>query len=51
MTESSRVKIVEDDDGRSILRLNPVSEFDLGIYKVVARNKFGQTVARTRLEN
>lgn len=48
ITEGSRIKIFEDIDGRSILRLNPATEFDLGIYKVVARNKFGQTIARTR---
>ena len=47
--ESNRVKIHEDDDGRSVLTFNPAREHDVGIYKVVARNKLGQTVARTRL--
>lgn len=41
--------MLEDNDGRSILRLDPATELDLGIYKVVARNKFGQTTARARL--
>ncbi|XP_046395310.1 obscurin isoform X4 [Ischnura elegans] len=49
ITENSRVKIIEDGDGRSILRLEPALSFDVGIYKVVARNKIGQTVARTRM--
>lgn len=48
ITECHRRKIIEDSDGRSVLQLNPANEFDLGIYKVVARNKFGQTIARTR---
>ncbi|XP_025192239.1 obscurin isoform X4 [Melanaphis sacchari] len=49
LTESHRIKMLEDNDGRSILRLDPATELDLGIYKVVARNKFGQTTARARL--
>ncbi|XP_071443882.1 protein Obscurin isoform X3 [Hetaerina americana] len=49
ITENNRVKILEDADGRSILRLDPALSFDVGIYKVVARNKIGQTVARTRM--
>lgn len=48
LTESHRIKMLEDNDGRSILRLEPATELDLGIYKVVARNKFGQTTARSR---
>lgn len=47
--EGNRVKIMEDDEGRSILSFNPAREHDIGIYKVVARNKVGQTVARTRI--
>lgn len=47
--ESNRVKITEDDEGRSILSFNPAKEYDIGIYKVVARNRVGQTVARTRI--
>ncbi|XP_020711861.2 obscurin isoform X6 [Athalia rosae] len=47
--EGSRVKVEEDSDGRSILKFNPARDFDVGIYKVVARNKVGQTVARTRV--
>ncbi|XP_050440778.1 obscurin isoform X40 [Adelges cooleyi] len=49
LAESHRIKMLEDNDGRSILRLDPATELDLGIYKVVARNKFGQTTARARI--
>ncbi|XP_046753437.1 obscurin isoform X5 [Diprion similis] len=47
--EGNRVKVEEDNEGRSILTFNPAKDFDVGIYKVVARNKVGQTVARTRV--
>ncbi|XP_023245574.1 obscurin [Copidosoma floridanum] len=47
--ESARVTITEDAEGRSVLKFNPAREHDQGLYKVVARNKFGQTVARARL--
>ncbi|XP_024082458.1 obscurin isoform X3 [Cimex lectularius] len=46
---SNRIKITEDDKGRSVLELLPASSVDAGIYKVVARNSMGQTVCRTRL--
>ncbi|XP_031784410.1 obscurin isoform X4 [Nasonia vitripennis] len=49
--ESNRVRVTEDAQGRSILSLQPAREQDAGIYKVVARNKLGQTVARARLVN
>ncbi|XP_063991062.1 obscurin isoform X5 [Diachasmimorpha longicaudata] len=47
--EGKRISIVEATDGRSILSFNPTREYDVGIYKVVARNPVGQTVARTRI--
>ncbi|XP_033360525.1 obscurin isoform X6 [Bombus vosnesenskii] len=47
--ESNRVKVTEDQDGRSILSFNPTKEHDIGSYKIVARNSLGQTVVRTRL--
>lgn len=47
--ESNRLKVTEDAEGRSLLNLNPAREHDQGLYKVVARNKLGQTVARARL--
>ena len=39
----------EDKQCRSTLKFDPVLEFDAGVYKVVARNRSGQTVARARL--
>ncbi|XP_034942777.1 obscurin isoform X3 [Chelonus insularis] len=47
--EGKRISIIEDTEGRSIVSFNPAREHDIGIYKVVARNKVGQTVARTRV--
>ncbi|XP_011305282.1 muscle M-line assembly protein unc-89 isoform X2 [Fopius arisanus] len=47
--EGKRINIVETTDGRSILSFSPTREYDIGIYKVVARNPVGQTVARTRI--
>jgi hypothetical protein len=47
--ESKRIKFLSDSQGRSILRLEPAIEFDIGIYKAVARNKVGQTVSRSRV--
>ncbi|XP_017890129.1 obscurin isoform X5 [Ceratina calcarata] len=47
--ETHRIKVTEDQDGRSILSFNPTKEHDVGSYKVVARNTIGQTVVRTRL--
>ncbi|XP_020716206.1 obscurin isoform X3 [Ceratitis capitata] len=49
LSESNRIKIVTDEDGRSILRFDPAVHTDIGIYKAVARNSVGQTVARCRL--
>lgn len=36
-------------DGRSVIKFRPALAFDQGMYKVVARNKVGQTIARTRI--
>ncbi|XP_068626397.1 obscurin [Battus philenor] len=49
IAEGQRIKIVEDEDGRSTLKFDPSMHHDVGFYKVVARNKVGQTVARTRI--
>ncbi|XP_044758879.1 obscurin isoform X8 [Coccinella septempunctata] len=49
IAESHRIKIITDEIGRSHLKLCPALSFDQGMYKVVARNKIGQTVARTRI--
>lgn len=47
--ESKRIQFHSDAQGRSILRFNPAVEFDIGIYKAVARNKIGQTTSRSRV--
>lgn len=49
LQETKRIKIIIDEDGRSIVRFQPASHYDVGIYKAVARNKVGQTVARARV--
>lgn len=49
IAEGNRVKVTTDEEGRSILKFNPALTHDVGIYKVVARNRIGQTVARTRV--
>lgn len=49
VTESKRIKIITDADGRSILKFTPAVHFDVGIYKAVARNSAGQTLARCRV--
>lgn len=49
IAEGQRIKIVEDEEGRSTLKFEPAMHHDIGFYKVVARNKVGQTVARTRV--
>ncbi|KAG5678438.1 hypothetical protein PVAND_008111 [Polypedilum vanderplanki] len=47
--ESKRIQFHSDSQGRSILKLSPAIEFDIGIYKAVARNKIGQTSSRARV--
>ncbi|XP_037085172.1 obscurin-like isoform X4 [Pollicipes pollicipes] len=47
--ETKRIKMVEEDNGRSRLRFEPAMDFDQGVYKVVARNSVGQTVTKCRL--
>ncbi|RZB39359.1 muscle M-line assembly protein unc-89-like [Asbolus verrucosus] len=49
VAESHRIKIITDEQGRSYLKLSPALAFDQGMYKVVARNKIGQTIARARI--
>lgn len=49
VVESARVKIITDTEGRIHFKLSPALGFDLGMYRIVARNKIGQTVARTRI--
>lgn len=41
--------MVEDSEGRSFLKFVSALHVDVGIYKAVARNRVGQTVARARV--
>lgn len=49
LIENKKIKITTDEDGRSIVKFDPANQYDVGIYKAVARNKIGQTVARARV--
>lgn len=49
MVESARLSITTDSEGRTHFKLSPALGFDVGMYRVVARNKVGQTVAWTRI--
>ncbi|XP_061708256.1 obscurin isoform X3 [Cydia pomonella] len=49
IAEGNRIKIEQDEEGRSTIKFEPAMHHDIGFYKVVARNKVGQTVARTRI--
>ncbi|KAL1110551.1 hypothetical protein AAG570_008079, partial [Ranatra chinensis] len=49
LAPNNRLHIIEDNKGRSILRLSSATCIDAGIYKAVARNKMGQTVSRARM--
>jgi len=44
-----RISVQENENGSSILKIESTALFDCGVYKVVARNKSGQTVAKARL--
>ncbi|KAK6624931.1 hypothetical protein RUM44_011795 [Polyplax serrata] len=49
VAETSRIKMVTGQNKRFFLKFNPALQSDVGIYKVVAKNKVGQSVARMRL--
>ncbi|KAK5640122.1 hypothetical protein RI129_010933 [Pyrocoelia pectoralis] len=49
VVESARVKIETDQENRTHFKLRPALGFDVGMYRIVARNKVGQTIARTRI--
>ncbi|XP_058829179.1 obscurin isoform X2 [Topomyia yanbarensis] len=49
VTDSTRIKVLDDVDGRSVLQFHPASHSDCGIYKVVASNRIAKTVARCRV--
>ncbi|KPM11840.1 unc-89-like protein 3 [Sarcoptes scabiei] len=47
--ETQRTKVKRLDDGRCQLILQPSKEYDIGVYKCVARNSLGSAVCRARL--
>jgi serine/threonine protein kinase len=49
MSETSRVKIVTGEGGKSSLQFGRLVLYDTGLYKVVARNKNGSAVSRFKL--
>lgn len=49
LAETTRIKFENDSNGRTYMKFCPAMSFDVGMYKVVARNKVGQTVAYCRV--
>lgn len=49
LAETSRVKMISDENNRFYLKFEPGLQTDAGVYKVVARNKVGLTTARFRV--
>ncbi|XP_065086396.1 obscurin isoform X3 [Ochlerotatus camptorhynchus] len=49
VTDSNRIKVLDDVDGRSVIQFHPASHNDCGIYKAVASNRVAKTVARCRV--
>ncbi|XP_058464862.1 obscurin isoform X3 [Malaya genurostris] len=49
VTDSSRIKVLDDVDGRSVIQFHPASHSDCGIYKAVASNRIAKTAARCRV--
>ncbi|UYV84307.1 SPEG [Cordylochernes scorpioides] len=49
LIESHRIKLNSTKDGRFMLNIEDVKEYDAGLYKVVARNCHGCTLSTARL--
>lgn len=49
LIENSRVEVKRCSDGRCQLKIKPGREYDVGVYKCVARNSQGSVVCRARL--
>ncbi len=47
--DDSRLRVCNDENGRSTLILDPAMPSDVGLYKCVARNQLGQAVASARV--
>lgn len=49
VTDSNRIKVLDDVDGRSVIQFHPASHNDCGIYKAVASNRIAKTTSRCRV--
>lgn len=49
LNEGGRVRIVRGDDGRHSLTVLQTKPNDFGVYKCVARNKYGTVTCRARM--
>ncbi|MDM9318574.1 Ig and FN3 domain-containing protein, partial [Escherichia coli] len=49
LIENSRIEVRRTSDGRCQLKIKPGKEYDVGIYKCIARNSQGSVVCRARL--
>ncbi|XP_058062873.1 obscurin [Anopheles bellator] len=49
ITDTNRIKVLSDVDGRSVIQFHPATHNDVGIYKAVASNRIAKTVARCRV--
>ena len=49
LSEGGRVRIVRGDDGRHSLTVLQTKPNDFGVYKCVARNKYGTVTCRARM--
>jgi len=49
LSEGGRVRLVRGDDGRHSLTVLQTKPNDFGVYKCVARNKYGTVTSRARM--
>ncbi|XP_061508158.1 obscurin isoform X8 [Anopheles gambiae] len=49
ITDTNRIKVLDDVDGRSVIQFHPATHNDVGVYKAVASNRVAKTVARCRV--
>jgi len=49
LSEGGRVRISKHDDGRHALTILQTKPNDFGVYKSVARNKYGTVTCRARM--
>ncbi|XP_053676585.1 obscurin [Anopheles nili] len=49
ITDTNRIKVLDDVDGRSVIQFHPATHNDVGVYKAVASNRIAKTVSRCRV--